>query len=42
MLAAGIVQDTFAGKAREGGAREAKWRRLEVTSTTGPEILPVP
>ena len=27
MLAAGIVQDTFAGEA-------AKWRRLEATSTT--------
>ena len=34
MLAAGIVQDTFAGEAGEGGAREAKWRRLEATSTT--------
>ena len=33
MLAAGIVQDTFAGEAGEG-EREAKWRRLEATSTT--------
>ena len=33
MLAAGVVQDTFAGVAGEG-EREAKWRRLEATSTT--------
>ena len=41
MLAAGIVQDTFAGKAGEGerGRRSGDdWRLL---LPTGPEILPV-
>ena len=42
MLAAGILQDTFAGyvcwRSWRRRAREAKWRRLEATSTTWPVL----